>query len=308
MLRALPGRGWPGLGESLAEGTAVGTLEARLLPPERADLSSRLAAARAERDAASATLAAARAAHDRARSLNAQDKSVSDRAVEEAQARVKSEEARLRGAEEAATGVEWALRAASASATLPPLVVERGGEVIAVEARPGEAVEAGQTLLRIGRFDRMLARVQVPVGQIPPPPPWTARVSVLGLEDRPLRGEWMALAAGERDAAGTILLLRVENEGLPLRPGRAVVAWLPLPGPARKGIVVPRSAVVRFDGQAWAYVRTAEGRFTRREVALDAPVEEGWFVEAPLAPGEEAVVAGAQALLSEEARSRGREF
>ncbi|HKB15103.1 MAG TPA: multidrug transporter, partial [Planctomycetota bacterium] len=103
-------------------------------------------------------------------------------------------------------------------------------------------------------------------------------------------------------------LLRVETEGLPLRPGRAVVARLPLPGSARKGVVIPRSAVVRFDGRAWAYVRTAEGKFSRREIALDDPVEKGWFVESPLAPGEEAVVVGAQALLSEEARSRNREF
>ncbi|HET6202012.1 MAG TPA: hypothetical protein VFI25_04320 [Planctomycetota bacterium] len=302
LVRALPGRSWPGLGERLADGTAVCALEARLLPPERADLSARLAAARAERDAAAATLAAARAAHERARSLNAQDKSISDRAVEEAEARVKSEEARLRGAEEAARGVEAALGSASAS----PLVVDRGGEVVEVGARPGESVEAGQMLLRIERFDRMLARVQVPVGRTLSPPPPTARISAVGLEERPLRGEWTAFAPGDRLAAGQVLLFRLETAGLSLRPGTAVVARLPLPGPARRGVVVPWAAVVRSDGRAWAYVRTAEARFTRREVALDAPVEEGWFVESTLAPGDAAVVSGAQALLSEEARARYR--
>jgi len=279
----------------------AGLLEPRLAPAERIALSERLAAARAETAAAQASLTAARAAHERARTLNADDKNVSDRALQEAEVRFKGEEARVAAAVETARLLGAALRQPATT----PLTLARGGEVVEVLAQPGEAVESGQALLRVARFEKLLARVDVPAGEAVAPGLTSARIAALGHEERWLRGERVALGAVV-DAAtqGRPFLFRIDTQGLPLRPGLAVTAWLRAPGPRRKGVVVPRSAVVYTEGQPWVYVRTGEGAFTRRAVTLERPLAGGWFIPAGLSPGDQVVNTGAQTLLSEESKSQ----
>jgi hypothetical protein len=66
------------------------------------------------------------------------------------------------------------------------------------------------------------------------------------------------------------------------------------------GVVLPRSAVVRFRGSDWAYVRTGPEVFERRLVRDPAPEEQGLFVAEGFAGGEEVVIGGAQALFAAE--------
>src|SRR5262249_56860672 len=80
-------------------------------------------------------------------------------------------------------------------------------------------------------------------------------------------------------------------------------AYLPTSSVPQPGIVIPRSALVRFSGRTWAYVEARAGRFTRREVVFDHPTETGWFVTSGFAPGDRVVVIGGEALLSEELKS-----
>ena len=299
-LRAVEGRSWPAVGEELPDGALAGLLEPRLAPAERIALMERLAAARAETVAAQASLTAARAAHDRARTLNADNKNVSDRALQEADARLRGEEARGAAAGETLRVLEAALRQPAAT----PLALARGGEVVEVLAQPGEAVESGQALLRVARFQTLLARVDVPAGEAVAPGVISARIVALGHEQRWMRAERVALGAAV-DAAtqGQPFLFRIDAKGLPLRPGLAVTAYLRAPGPRRKGVLLPRSAVVLTEGRSWVYLRAAEGVFVRRAVTLERSVQGGWFVPAGLAAGEHVVTAGAQALLSEESKS-----
>ena len=97
-------------------------------------------------------------------------------------------------------------------------------------------------------------------------------------------------------------LLRIDDA--PPLPGAAVTAYLELPGDAKNGVTIPRDAVVRFGGNAWAYVKTKSDEFARREVALDQPTDKGWFISEGFKPGENIVVAGAQSLLSEQQKSQ----
>jgi hypothetical protein len=295
-LRRSTTRDWPGLGQTLADGSVVGTIEPRLAPVDRVNLTERLTSARAEVAATSASLVASRAALVRARTLNAEDKNVSDRALQEAEARVKGEEARLGAAAESARLIESALATAAPVA----LGVERGGQVVEVLAQPDEAVESGQPILRVARFNQFIARVDVPAGQAVPGSVSTAQIVPIGHEERLLRGERVSLAAAvDPKTQGQPFLFRIRDPGLNLRPGMAVTAHLNLPGAPRRGALIPRSALVRFAGAAWVYVQLSAGEFSRREVALDRPAEKGWF-SASLKPGEHVVVAGAQTLLSEE--------
>ena len=95
-------------------------------------------------------------------------------------------------------------------------------------------------------------------------------------------------------------LFRVQPNSARLSPGQAVTGCLKVPGEPRTGVVIPRDAVVRTEGAGWVYVldKQASESFTRVQVALDCPLDAGWFVAQGVSPGDYVVVKGAQQLLS----------
>ncbi|MHB8174739.1 MAG: multidrug transporter, partial [Nitrospirota bacterium] len=96
-----------------------------------------------------------------------------------------------------------------------------------------------------------------------------------------------------------------------LIPGMSASAVFPTGRPA-SGLLVPASAVVWWQGHAWAYVETGQPAasqpagqpvavaFTRREVSTDNPVDGGWFVSGGFSPKDEIVIKGAETILSQE--------
>jgi hypothetical protein len=64
------------------------------------------------------------------------------------------------------------------------------------------------------------------------------------------------------------------------------------------GVVVPRAAVIRYEGSDWAYVRTAPGRFERRLMTDPAPEDNGLFVAQGFGPQDQVVVRGASELFA----------
>ena len=302
-LRVSVSSDWPRLGVALADATIVGAIEPRVAPTARIDLESRLATTRAEVSAAMAATSAARASFERNKELNAYGKIVADRIVEESEARLKESEARLTAAKDQARLVAESLKASSGPTGPIPLRLARGGEVLDVIAQPGEAVESGQPILKVGRFDRLLAKVEVPAGERIDRGLSTARVVVLGHEDHPLHGTPIARAASDPKTLGQALLFHVPTEGLALRPGQPITAYLPTSGNSQRGVIVPRSAIVRFAGRTWAYVGLGGDRFSRREVAPDRPTADGWFMATGWSPEDRVVTVGAEALLSEELKS-----
>lgn len=304
VLASSNGYSWPGLGEQVGEGAHVGALTPRLAALDRVNLATQLATARADAASAEASLIAARAALIRAEKLN-EDKTVADRALEDARATVRSGEARLSGAQESVRVIESALSGTTQSAV--PLVAERAGQVVEIFAQPGEAIESGQPILRLASFDRLIARVEVPLGTHVDGRVANARVVAVGREGTPLGAEAIArTGAIDPTSQAETFLLRVSPGEVPLRPGAAVTAWIDLPGPPLAGVVLPRDAIVRTSGKAWAYacVGIDEGTFSRRQVALEHAVPEGWFVESGkgFEPGDKIVSSGAGTLLSEELR------
>lgn len=296
-LRATVGRDWPALGETLQADTAFGWIEPRFAPTDRVDLTSRLAAARADVDARNAAVRAAKSALDRVRILNAEEKSASDRTLEEADLRFREEDARLRAASETVKLLEASLAPVPGEAARIPLT-GASGQVVAVLARPGEAVESGQEILRIASVGRLVARAWIPPGEPLLEPNPAARILALGREDRPLRG----IPLGRGNGPGQVLMYRIEDPAL--RPGMAFQAWIISQGDPQKGVVVPRSALVRVAGKTWAYVQIDEPSFARREVVGARPVADGWFVPQGFTPGQRVVTSGAQILLSEELKSQ----
>jgi hypothetical protein len=299
------GRGWPALGEQILEGRQIGRLEPRVTPLEQLDLAGRLAAARAEQATIQAGLPALQAALDRARVLNADNKNVSDRALQEAESRARSEASRLAAAQETVRLLEAYAAAGDGPRRPLPLVIPQAGEVVELLVQPEEAVESGQPILRVVRFDHLIARVDLPAGEVVAGPPATARICAVGHEEHSIPGTRIALApSGDPRTLGQGFLFRIANTDLQLRPGAAVMAYLPAAGQAETGWIVPRAAAVRDRGKSWAYLQIGDQQFSRFEIPLDYPVEKGWFVASGFHAGDRVVVAGAQLLLSEELKSQ----
>lgn len=303
-LHVASGRDWPRLGESLADGAIVGTIEPRLAPADRIGLTNQLATARAELNASTSSLATAKAAYERARVLNADNKNVSDRALEEAAARLAAEEARVKTATETVQLLESSLRFAGPTGTRP-LAVERGGDVVEIMARPGEAIEPGTPILRVAKLDRLLVRIDVPVGEHIPPTVSAARVFAVGYEDHSIGAERVGVAVTAEPAAqGQSFLFRLTSTLFGLRPGLAVTARIAVPGPQRTGVLIPAAAVVRVAGKAYAFVQVGANEFVRKEVTLDQPIDGSYLSPTHFSPGDRVVVEGAQLLLSEEFKSQ----
>jgi multidrug efflux system membrane fusion protein len=301
-LHAALGYPWPTLGQRLSAGIVFGQLEPRLLPTDHLNFSTQLATARADLNSSVASVAAAQSAYDRARVLNADNRNVSDKAVEQAAAALASEQAKERAARVNVASLEASLQPGGTIGN-QPLNAALGGEVVEIFAHPGEAIEQGAPVLRVARFDHLLVRLDLPVGEQADSP--TARIVPTGFENRPaLRALRVAVApATDPHTQGISLLYRLEKTPFDLRPGTAVAAFLPVAGASRRGVLIPDSAIVQHDGRMWAYVQTGAGRFLRRLVPTDVPVPGGYLVSPGFSPGDRVVTTGAQSLLSEEFKS-----
>ncbi|HYM74875.1 MAG TPA: HlyD family efflux transporter periplasmic adaptor subunit [Candidatus Dormibacteraeota bacterium] len=302
-VRTADSRPWPQLGETLADGSSFGIIEPRLVPFERVDIGNRLTNAQADMEAAQASVDASRAAYERLKGLNV-NKNVSDRAVQEAEARLKGDQARLEAARKNVAQLESAAKAQAGGAG-PVSLTSRAGEVVDVFAHPNEAVESGQQILRIAQFDSMLARVDLPAGEIVDARISSARIVPVGHEDRETKGERVSLASTiDPRTLGEGFLFRVRGLGSLLRPGAALTAYLQAPGKPVAGVLIPQSAVVRAAGKTWVYRQIADDQFTRAEVSLDRSTSQGSIVTKGVSAGDRIVTIGPQILLSEEQKSQ----
>jgi hypothetical protein len=227
---------------------------------------------------------AARREHQRVKLLFDDDRNASEKALDEATASLHAAEADLAAA-------EAPLRTTAA------LARQRYGPVIARWIAGG-----GPELESLLSGREVLIQVTLPPDQRLSPAPET-----VSLEATPGGGRQSARyvsAAGQTDPSiqGVSLLYRgAASTGL--LPGMALLALLPS-GPAQAGAVVPESAIVWWQGRAWAYAQAAPDRFARREIATSQPAPGGGYLVREPPAGTPVVVAGAQALLSEEFRSQ----
>jgi hypothetical protein len=239
---------------------------------------SPLAALVTEGASAQAALQASTKEYERVKTLYSQDQNASARALETAEAvmnkdRITLESVQLRLL--AGWGKEIASRA-----DLPAFVGSLAARQMA------------------------LVRVDVPLGDRPKAPPVGGQVASVGTPENAIEAQILGPAPTtdpQAQTQGYLLLAKTDS----LAPGAALVAWLAVPGPVRSGVLVPRDAVLRHEGETFVYLQTADGEFHRKAVALERPVGNGWFSAQDLKPQEKVVVVGAQQLLSEELKGQG---
>lgn len=87
-----------------------------------------------------------------------------------------------------------------------------------------------------------------------------------------------------------------------LLPGMNTTIYVPS-GRTYEGVFVEDTAIVRWQGQSWVYLRLDPKTFKRHPISTDQPVSDDDYVVRDIPPGSEIVLRGAQVLLSEEAKS-----
>lgn len=263
-------------------GLQTAPLAAATLPPEikaygRVLDPAPLAALAGNMVSARAALDASGREYKRLKSL-AQGQNVSTKTLEDAEARRKQDQAALAAAE------------AQLAAT--------SGNVLANQPDLPAFVAA------LVKLETALVRLDVPAGEWPGQTPVGALV-LPPSGGQPIAAQFLDRAAtADPQVQGVGFLFVATNASARLTPGLAVTGFLQLPGAPLSGAVVPEAAVVRSDERAWIYTQTGATNFVRREITLDHRVAGGWFVTNRVAPGDKAVVIGAQVLLSEERKSQ----
>ncbi len=241
---------------------------------------SPLIVAQGEIASAQTALDAARKVTLRAQALFAQDGNVSRKTLDAAQSDERTDEIKLKTA-------------------------QRGLELDWGSAIAGLDAAARQTLAdQLAARQTVLLQVDLPIGETIAGQPATVRVTVAGRDHEYEAAFVSAATKADPKTLGQGFLLRIEQADAALAPGAAVAARLGIPGPTLSGVAVPDTAIVRWNGKTWIYLAGTDNKFTRREVRLDAPLEQGWFTTNGVAPGDRAVVQAAQLLLSEEQKAQ----
>ncbi|WP_266168507.1 hypothetical protein [Dyella subtropica] len=219
--------------------------------------------------AAQAAADASSAEYKRVQALLAADGNMSRKALEAARAQALADQAKLRQ-QQAQLRVEWGSSIASldsgALRTRVDALLEGRDVLLKAEplTQPPAGFTAGTAALRLSAKQTIDARVLGPLPR-----------SSAGLA-----GGWLLQAP----ASGLV-------------PGMTLTAQLQGKGPAEAGVLLPRSAVVRWNGVAWAYVVTDATHFERRVVQVLNMTPAGWLVGEPFKAGEKVVTRGVEALI-----------
>lgn len=250
------------------------------------DLRNRMASARADIGTFSAQAAGSRAQYERSRTLYADDRNVSQKSVQDAQAAMLADEAKLQSARSTLDGLDGAIR-------------QQFGDTLANAARA-----SGSSLLqRLQSGQAVVLRVTLPVtfGTIPP-----ARIVIDTPDGQPMPAQRLSASPLADPSVQGSPWLYLAGKALPANLHTS--ARVPTSSQAVSGLLIPERAVVWYGGQTWVYVRTAPERFTRRFVPAGDPIDEGdggFIVKSGFHAGEEIVTQGAQLLLSQELKPQG---
>lgn len=149
--------------------------------------------------------------------------------------------------------------------------------------------------------DRVIVRVELPANEAPAAQPQRARLTPLSEPGEAIEAEFLGRApVTDPQLQGQGFLFLTRGNALNLTPGASVSASLALGGETLLGVMLPDSALVRYDTQTWIYVQKDTTTFARIRVALRCPLPGGWLITQTWRVADRVVTQGAQVLLSEE--------
>ena len=255
---------------------AYGTV---LQPKALMDMRNSYIEARASTDRAHAASEASRKEYERLKTLNADNKNISDKVLESAGAAFSADEATASASREKLQSVRDAA------------VLQWGREIT------GWVFASSPAFQRLIDMKEVLIQITLPLDVHIEIPPGTISIqSQAALISARLIAR---VPVADPRTQGMSFFYVAQSYATRLLPGMNVQALLSS-GPQLKGFVIPVPSVVWLNGKAWAYCRTDEEHFARREVSTLNPVRDGYFVSENFRSGDQIVIKGAQVLLSEE--------
>lgn len=224
-------------------------------------------------------------------------------AARSAAAATEQEWERLKTLEKQNTASIRALQAAEAAATRDRLLAQSIHDRIELAWGRGLVHRADLTELvrALSAQDRVLVRVDLPGGEGTGIEPRGVRLTTLTAPGKAMQARYLGLApTTDPQLQGRGFLFLTEDNPLNLTPGAAVSASLELAGGPLRGILLPGSAVLYYEGKTWVYLQRDPTSFARTPALLGPVVPGGWLVNQGLQTGDRAVTQGAELLLSEE--------
>jgi len=240
-----------------------------------------IAALMTEYNAAQAALEVSRQEYERVKKLNALDQNVSLRTLQTAEATARHDQILADAA------------AQKLMAVLGPGVLGRKDQTAFLES--------------LANLKDYVVRIDLPATESLKEPPTAARIGSLQSGEGLIEAQFLGKATTVDTQMQGQSFLFLTKAAFSLAPGAFVTGYLQVPGEKSDGVVVPRTALLRHEGETFVYVQTGENLFERKEIELEHPVGEGWFVREVLKPKDKIVTAGAQQLLSEELKGAGAE-
>jgi len=291
---------------------SFGMFEARVSPLEKLDLRAKSVESEARCKGAEEVLRIRQDRSDRLQTLIASG-SVSHGEIDNAA--IQLSEARTQKNIALTQWEIWkqALAAAGKKSIIVPVQSPISGDIAEVGAQPGAHVEAGQLLVRIVDFRRILLRLDFPLTNAAASPPGEIGVEKLSTSVLETSQRWRALLRGPAPAVEVGLhkasylyeFVPAENGPSPAwRPGLYIQATLPDPArTAQPAVAVPATAVLLHQGRSLVYVQLSPGRYERRVVDIVGRDRDLLYVSSGVRGQELVVSKHAQVLLSEEFRS-----
>jgi hypothetical protein len=257
------------------------------------DLRNSYAAAKAQVEKTRANLDASTKQYERLKVLYEENQNVSAKTFQAAEATWHSDQASFKAAQESINASQESIEAAEES----------------LQALEGSALQQWGAVLKKWLFDNtpaferlvrqqdLLIQITLPSGVQVPSAPQSARVQIASGTALSARLVSPSPRTDPRIQGMSYFYLAPAQVGF--LPGMNVQAYLPS-GSYLKGVFIPASAVVWWQGKAWSYVQRDNEQFIRQEVPTKNPVKDGYFVLKGFKAGDKIVVKGAQLLLSEE--------
>jgi len=131
----------------------------------------------------------------------------------------------------------------------------------------------------------------------------TIFIEVSGNRSKAHKAELISVAAQtETVAQGESYYFQTDDKNI--ITGMNVTAWIPEQNGQKKGVIIPKSALIWYMDQALVYVKTTEESFSRRTIDHYSAAAGGFFIPDAIKPFEQVVIKGAQMLLSEQLRGQ----
>jgi hypothetical protein len=247
------------------------------------ELSNNYASAKAQVQTAQAKLAMSKPAFERAEKLFNETHVVSQAQVQAAEAAFGTDQASLAAAE-------------AQVRTLTATAYQEWGSVLGKSL-----VEESPMITALIERRSFLLQITLPPGVVLKAPPATGSIDAGKAARATISFVSPATRIDPKIQGVSFFYTAAAESGV--LPGMNVLAFLPS-GKSTEGAALPASAIVWWQGRAWAYRRTGQDTFVRVEISTDLPTPGGGYIAKDVAKDAEIVTRGAQLLLSEEFRAQ----